>query len=86
MIAYAFAMPLVVEKNISAWRALETSRKALTGKWFPMLGLMLLMMLVNSLTVLTLGIALIWTIPWSVLIMSMVYTKLFGAEPHTLAD
>jgi len=86
MIAYAFAMPLVVEKHMSAWRALETSRKALTGKWFPMFGLMLLMMLVNSLAMLTLGIALIWTIPWSVLTMSMVYTKLFGAEPHTLAD
>ena len=86
MFAYMFAMPLVVEKNMSAWSALETSRKALTGKWFRFFGLMLLLLLVNSLAILTLFIAWIWTIPWSVLTMSMVYTKLFGAEAHTLAD
>jgi hypothetical protein len=86
MVAYMFAMPLVVEKNMSAWQALEISRKVLTRKWFPMLGLLFLVGFVNMLAILTLGIALIWTIPWSVLTMSMVYTKLFGAEPHTLAD
>ncbi len=86
MYAYMFAMPLVVEKNMSAWRALETSRKALTRKWFRFFGLILLLMLINLLTVVTLFIASIWTVPWSVLTISMVYTKLFGAEPHTLAD
>jgi uncharacterized membrane protein len=86
MIAYMFAMPLVVEKNMSAWRALEISRKALTRKWFPMLGLLLLLGIINTLGMFTLFIAWIWTVPWSVLTMSMVYTKLFGAEPHTLAD
>lgn len=86
MIAYMFAMPLVVEKNMPAWRAMEVSRKALTRKWFPMFGVLLLMGIVNTLALFTLGIAWIWTVPWSVLTMSMIYTKLFGAEPHTLAD
>jgi len=84
--AYMFAMALVVEKNMSAWSALETSRKALTRVWFRFLGLFLLIGIINLLGVFTLFIAWIWTIPWSVLTMSMVYTKLFGAEPHTLAD
>ena len=86
MIAYMFAMALVVEKNMSAWQALEVSRKALTRKWFPMFGVLLLMGIINTLAIFTLGILWIWTIPWSVLTMSMIYTKLFGAEPHTLAD
>jgi hypothetical protein len=86
MIAYIFALPLVVEKNMSAWQALEASRKALTRKWFPMFGLLILIGFANTLAIFTLGIAWIWTIPWSVLTMSMVYTKLFGAEPSTLAD
>ncbi|MCZ6881890.1 MAG: hypothetical protein O7F15_02640 [Gammaproteobacteria bacterium] len=86
MVAYMFSMPLVVEKNMPAWQALEVSRKALTRKWFPIFGLLLLMGFINTLAIFTLGIAWIWTIPWSVLTMSMVYTKLFGAEPHTLAD
>jgi uncharacterized membrane protein len=86
MIAYMFSMPLVVEKNMPAWQSLEVSRKALTRKWFPIFGLLLLMGFINTLAIFTLGIAWIWTIPWSVLTMSMVYTKLFGAEPHTLAN
>ncbi|MCP4495007.1 MAG: hypothetical protein GY820_48050 [Gammaproteobacteria bacterium] len=86
MIAYMFAMALVVEKDMPAWRALETSRKVLTRKWFPMLGILMLIGLINMLGILTLTIAWIWTIPWSVLTMSMIYTRLFGAEAHTLAD
>jgi len=86
MYAYMFAMPLVVEKNLPAWRALEISRKALTRTWFRFFGLVLLLMLINVIAMIPLGIGMIWSIPWSVLTMSMVYTKLFGAEPHTLSD
>lgn len=86
MYAYMFAMPLVVEKNLPAWRALEISRKALTRIWFRFFGFVLLLMLINVIAMIPLGIGMIWSVPWSVLTMSMVYTKLFGAEPHTLAD
>jgi hypothetical protein len=54
--------------------------------WFRFFGLLLLLMLINIIAMIPLGIGMIWTIPWSVLTISMVYTKLFGAEPHTLAD
>ncbi len=86
MFAYMFAMALVVEKNMPVWRSLETSRKALTRVWFRFFGLVFLISIINMLGVLTFFIAWIWTIPWSVLTMSMVYTKLFGAETHTLAE
>ena len=86
MIGYMFAMHLVVEKNMPAWRALETSRKALTKVWFRFFGLYFLIILINMLGIFTLFIAWLWTIPWSVLTMAMVYNKLFGAEAHTLAD
>ena len=84
--AYMFAMPLVVEKRMGAWQALETSRKAVTKVWFRFFGLTMLISLINMLGVLTLGIAWIWTIPWSVLTIAMVYEKIFGIEAHTLAD
>ncbi len=86
MIAYMFAMALVVEKNMPAWRSLETSRKALTRVWFRFFGLFFLVGIINMLGVFTFFIAWIWTIPWSVLTFSMVYTKLFGAETHTLSE
>jgi hypothetical protein len=86
MVAYMYSLPLIVEKNMSPWQALEVSRKALTRKWFPVFGLLLILLLVNILAIFTLGIAYIWVIPWSVLTMSMVHIKLFGAEAHTLAE
>lgn len=86
MFAYMYSMPLVLEKKMSAWQALETSRKALTRVWFRFAGFIWLISLINGLGVLTLGIAWIWTIPWSVLAFAMVYLKLFGAEAETLAD
>ncbi len=86
MFAYMYAMPLIVEKKMSVWQALETSRKAITRIWFRFFGLLMLLLLINMLGILTLGIAWIWTAPWSVLAMSMVYVKMFGAEARTLAE
>ena len=86
MFAYMYALPLVLEKKMGPWHALETSRKALTKVWFRFFGLLWLIMLINTAGVLTLGIAWIWTIPWSILAMALVYQKIFGVEAHTLAD
>ena len=86
MFAYIYAMPLIVEKKMGAWQALETSRKAVTRVWFRFFGLMWLITLINAAGMLTLGIAWIWTIPWSVLAMAMIYQKIFGVEAHTLID
>ena len=65
---------------------MEVSRKALTRVWFRFFGIIWLIALINMLGLLTLGIAWIWTLPWSVLGVAMIYVKLFGAEAHTLAD
>jgi len=86
MFAYVYAMPLIVEKKMGPWQALETSRKAVTRVWFRFFGFLWLITLINMLGVFTLGIAWIWTVPWSVLAMAMVYEKIFGVEAHTLAD
>ena len=86
MYAYMFAMPLVVEKKMGAWQALETSRRAVTKVWFRFFGFIWLLTLINMIAMIPLGLGWIWTIPWSVLAFAMVYIKMFGAEAHTLAD
>ncbi|MDH3389479.1 MAG: DUF975 family protein [Gammaproteobacteria bacterium] len=86
MFAYMYAMPLIVEKKMGPWQALETSRKTLTRVWFRFFGLMLLITLINLLGAIPLGLGWIWTIPWSVLAMAMVYQKIYGVEAHTLSD
>jgi len=84
--AYMFSLPLMIEKNMSAWQALETSRKAVTRMWFRATGFLLLVILLIVLGSIPLGIPLIWLLPWTALAYSLIYFKLFGAEAHTLAD
>jgi uncharacterized membrane protein len=85
MFAYIYSMPLIVEKKLGAWRALETSRKATTKVWFRLVGLLLLIGVINMLGFVTI-IGWIWTIPWTILTFSIIYQKIFGVEAHTLAD
>lgn len=86
-VAYFFALPLVADKGLSFWQALETSRKAVTKHWFRMFGLMWLLVILNGLAaVLTLGIGLIWTLPWSICAMGVVYRQLFESAPAVLED
>jgi hypothetical protein len=84
--AYMFSLPLMIEKDMSAWQALETSRKAVTRIWFRASGFLMLIMLVLTLGMIPLGIPLIWFVPWITLAYALLYFKLFGAEARTLAD
>ena len=85
-LAYMYAMPLIVEKKMGIWQALETSRRAITRVWFRFFGLMLLVGLINLAGMAALLVGLFWTIPWTILTMAMVYQTIFGIEAHTLAD
>ena len=84
--AYMFSLPLMVEKNLGVWAALEVSRKAVTRIWFRATGFLMLIMLLITLGMIPLGIPLIWIVPWVTLAYAMLYFKLFGAESQTLAD
>jgi hypothetical protein len=84
--AYMFSLPLMIEKDLGAWSALEVSRKAVTRVWFRATGFLLLIMLLVTLGMIPLGIPLIWILPWVTLAYAMLYFKLFGAEAKTLAD
>ena len=84
--AYMFSLPLMIEKDMTAWQALEVSRKAVTRIWFRATGFLLLVLLLITLGTIPLGIPLIWIVPWTALAYAMVYFKLFGAEAQTLAD
>ena len=77
-IAYGFAIPLALERGLSPWEAMETSRKAVTHRWFAFLGLSLVCALLLMLSVLTLGIAYIWVLPLCVLAYGIAYRNLFG--------
>jgi hypothetical protein len=84
IIAFAMAVPLVVEKNMQPWEALTTSRKAITPKWFAMLGFALLALLVIVVAAIPLGIGLIWAVPLVMLAAANLYRDMFGIEDSTI--
>jgi len=80
-IAYLFTLPLIVERDLSAWQALEASRKAVSQHWFKVFGLMLLCYILMVLSGFTLFIASIWIVPLSLIALGIVYRTIFGVLP-----
>jgi hypothetical protein len=62
-IAYIFTLPLIVDKGMDVWDAMELSRKTVTRHWFKIFGLFFLLSLFMVLGILTFGIGLIWAVP-----------------------
>lgn len=80
LVSYIMAMPLLVEKDMSIWQALETSRKAVSKKWFKIFGLLAVVFLIMMVSVIPLGIGLIWTMPFSFIAIGILYREMFGVE------
>jgi len=85
-IAYLFAIPLALEKDMSIWQALETSRKVVTKRWWSMFGLGLVLGLLSIAGVVTLLIGFIWIAPLAVIAYGIAYRNMFGLEPQTISQ
>ncbi|KIP90489.1 MULTISPECIES: hypothetical protein [Pseudomonas] len=80
-VAYMLAIPLVVERGLSPWQAMEASRKAITQHWFKVFGLFLLLGLIVAISAIPVFIGLIWTVPLFVVAMGVLYRTIFGVLP-----
>ena len=78
--SYLCVFPLIVEKGMSPWQAMEASRKALHRCWFKGFGLQLILGIVIIGSALLLGIGLIWTVPMCLLAVAILYREVFGVE------
>lgn len=81
-VAYALVLPLIADKNLSIWQALETSRKGISTCWFRFLGLGILGLIIISISSIPLLIGLIWTLPWLYIAIGIVYRDLFGVSSN----
>jgi len=86
MFAYYMAMPLVVEKGMSPWQAMEVSRKAITHRWFSVFFLLMIMGIILTISMIPLGIGLIWTLPMMMIAYGIMYRNMFGVEAETVAE
>jgi len=80
-VAYVLAVPLAAERKLSAWQALETSRKAISQHWFKVFGLFCVLGLLLMASIFTLGIGLVWTMPLTISAMGVLYRTIFGVLP-----
>lgn len=76
-VGYSMTMPLIIDRRMSPWEAMEASRRGVHKIWWKMFGLMLIMMLIMSISAIPFGIGLIWTVPMAFILSGLVYTYLF---------
>ena len=79
-VGYALTLPLILEKGLGPWEAMEASRKAIHKKWWSVLGLYLVMCLIALVSSIPLLLGLIWTVPMFFLVLGVLY-RLFFASP-----
>ena len=81
-VAYTFALPLMIDKKLDIWGAMEVSRQAVTKHWFLIAGVNGTMVVLIVLSALPFGIGLIWTIPLMMIVQGVMYRKIFGWKIH----
>jgi formylmethanofuran dehydrogenase subunit E len=85
-VGYALTLPLILDKGLGPWEALETSRKAIHKKWWTVLGMYLVMMLLYMVSMVPLGLGLIWTVPMFLVLIGVLYARLFGYSATVEAE
>ncbi len=79
-VGYALVLPLILDRGMGPWEALEASRKAIHKKWRTIFGLYLVMTLISIVSAIPLGLGLIWTIPMFFVLGGVLYVRLFGSD------
>lgn len=79
-VAYGFTVPLIIERKMDFWQAMETSRKVITKRWFSFFGLGLLVFLINVAGVLPCLLGLLITIPLTYCAYVAAYEDVLGLQ------
>ncbi|HUR32233.1 MAG TPA: DUF4339 domain-containing protein [Vicinamibacterales bacterium] len=78
IVGYFFVLPLIVDRQLSVWGALELSRRTVQRHWVATCGLLLASGLLILISSIALGIGLIVTLPLCTAALMFAYTDLFG--------
>ena len=85
-IGYTLTLPLILDKGLGPWEAMEASRKAIHKKWWTVLGLYLVMLLLYAVSAIPLGLGFIWTIPMFFVLIGVLYVRLFGDDSGAVEE
>jgi hypothetical protein len=78
--AWYFALPLVIDRGLNFWPAMELSRRMVSKHWFIVFAAMLVFGLVAMLGVIACGIGILATMPIGMIALMYAYETIFGAK------
>ena len=79
-VGYLFVLPLVIDKKLDFWPAMEVSRQVVHKHWWSMFLFAIVLLLIVCLGVLACGFGLILAVPVVFAALSFVYEDLFGTK------
>jgi len=77
-VIWSFSLPLVIDKGLSFWQAMETSRKVVTKHWFMVFGLFVVVGLINVVGLMACCVGLFLSMPLGFAAMMCAYEMLFS--------
>ena len=77
-VCYGFAMPLVADRRMQFWPAMETSRRVVMKHWFGIFAFGFVTGLLGLLGVFACGVGLIFTVPMCFCMFMAAYENIFG--------
>ena len=80
-VGYVFALPLVIDKKMEFWPAMELSRRVVHHHWWSTFALVIVLSLIAFAGFLACGVGALVTIPIASAALMYVYEDLFGPEP-----
>lgn len=80
--AYVLAIPLIVDRDMGPWEALETSRKAITKHWLSVFLFFIVLTIIMLISMLPLMIGMIWSVPLMAIAMAVLYREVFGITSY----
>ncbi len=78
VVGYAFTLPLIVDRGMPAWAAMELSRTTVHRHWWSVFGLLLAQAALIVLGALAAGIGLVFAMPFCTAALMVAYEELFG--------
>jgi hypothetical protein len=80
-VGYVFALPLVIDKKMEFWPAMEVSRRVVHQHWWSIFALVIVLSLIVLAGLLVCGVGALVTVPIATAALMYVYEDLFGPEP-----
>ena len=76
-VTWSFALPLVIDKRMGFWEAMELSRKAVDQRWWSVAWLLLVCCLINLGGALLCCVGIFFTLPLTMLATTYAYEDVF---------